>query len=279
MADAEHALATSVHRAWSQVFVPAPRRAKDGEPFDLDRVQLRNTAGKTVAQAVWERVSQDGVVEKLGRLSLADRLKANWPPGENHLALTTIRDWFVQYVAFERLCDEGVLADALGDLVADMNGSYAYATGLGADGRYQGLVLPGKSAVTARFDGSSQLVTKEAAERQEGQTRPAPPPTAPGPGGGAVGEPGPSGEPAAPRALTRFFGSVELDSTRPIPELEKIMQSVVTELKRTDGAKVTLRLDIEATAPNGFAPDDAAVVRDNARTLKFRVEDTRFSED
>jgi len=42
---------------------------------------------------------------------------------------------------------------------------------------------------------------------------------------------------------------------------------------------MTLRLEIEATAPGGFATDDAAVVRDNARTLRFSSDSTGFSED
>ncbi|HEV2365724.1 MAG TPA: DUF499 domain-containing protein [Caulobacteraceae bacterium] len=280
--NAEHALATSVHRAWSQVIYPVKRRAHDGEPFDLDRVQIRNTAGKTVGQAAWERVSQDRtVIEKFGRLGLSDRLKEAWPAGADHLPLTTIRDWFVQYVAFERLRDESVLADALGDLIADLDGEYAYAEGLDADGRYKGLVMPGKAAVTVRFDGSSLLVTKAAAERQVADVWPGalPTPARPGEDGGETAPDVGPDAPAPVRALRRFFGTVDLDPMRPIPELERIMQSVVAELMRTDGASVSLRLDVEAAAPNGFAPDDAAVVRDNAKTLKFRVEETRFSED
>jgi hypothetical protein len=43
--------------------------------------------------------------------------------------------------------------------------------------------------------------------------------------------------------------------------------------------KISLRLELEATAPSGFSPDDAAVVRDNGKTLKFSPEATGFSED
>ena len=60
-----------MRRAWSQVIVPVVRREQDGEPFDLTRTGLRNTGAKSVAQAVWDRVSTDGTVqEKLGRLTL-----------------------------------------------------------------------------------------------------------------------------------------------------------------------------------------------------------------
>jgi hypothetical protein len=48
------------------------------------------------------------------------------------------------------------------------------------------------------------------------------------------------------------------------------------ELQRTNGAKVTLTLEIDATAPDGFAEADIGVVRDNARQLKFKGESTGF---
>ena len=39
------------------------------------------------------------------------------------------------------------------------------------------------------------------------------------------------------------------------------------------------RMLIPTLAPGGFKADDAAVVRDNARTLKFRPEGTGFAEE
>jgi hypothetical protein len=49
------------------------------------------------------------------------------------------------------------------------------------------------------------------------------------------------------------------------------MDSVISELMRIDGARVTMRLEIEARAPDGLATDDASVVRDSAKTLKFAL--------
>ena len=70
----------------------------------------------------------------------------------------------------------------------------------------------------------------------------------------------------------RFYGSVEIDMVRPIKSFDSIFNAVVMELQRTQGAKVTLTLDIKAEAPSGFAEADIGVVRDNARQLKFKAE-------
>ena len=74
----------------------------------------------------------------------------------------------------------------------------------------------------------------------------------------------------------RFYGSVEIDMVRPVKAFDAILNAVVMELQRTNGAKVTLTLEIDATAPDGFADADIGVVRDNARQLKFKGESTGF---
>lgn len=83
------------------------------------------------------------------------------------------------------------------------------------------------------------------------------------------------GEPTAAKA-TRFFGSVEIDASRPIKSFETIVIAVIEQLQRTNGTKVTLTLEIEAENPSGFDEGDMGVVRDNSRQLKFRPESTGF---
>ena len=63
---------------------------------------------------------------------------------------------------------------------------------------------------------------------------------------------------------------------RPVRAFEGILNAVVAELQRSKGAKVTLTLEIEANAEDGFSEADIGVVRDNARQLKFKTESTGF---
>ena len=71
----------------------------------------------------------------------------------------------------------------------------------------------------------------------------------------------------------RFYGSVEIAVVRQVKAFDSILNAVVTELQSTNGAKVTVTLEIEATAPDGF---DIGVLRDNARQLKFNGGSTGF---
>jgi hypothetical protein len=63
-----------------------------------------------------------------------------------------------------------------------------------------------------------------------------------------------------------------------VKSFDTILNAVVMELQRTQGAKVKLTLEITAEAPVGFADGEVSVVRDNARQLKFNPESTGFEE-
>ena len=55
--------------------------------------------------------------------------------------------------------------------------------------------------------------------------------------------------------------------TRPGPAVAQIAQSILAELARSGGAKVKVRIDIEAEQPAGFSEDVVEVVRANARAV------------
>ncbi len=65
---------------------------------------------------------------------------------------------------------------------------------------------------------------------------------------------------------------------RPVKAFDAVLNAIVMELQRTQGAKVKLTLEIEAVADEGFSDNDVSVVRDNARQLKFKPESTGFED-
>ena len=84
--------------------------------------------------------------------------------------------------------------------------------------------------------------------------------------------------PTASGSPRRFYGSVEIDMVRPVKSFDAILNAVVMELQRTQGAKVKLTLEIEAEAPAGFPDSEVSVVRDNVKQLKFKPDSTGFGE-
>jgi hypothetical protein len=65
---------------------------------------------------------------------------------------------------------------------------------------------------------------------------------------------------------------------RPVKAFDAIVSSVVMELQRTQGAKVRIRLEIEADAADGFPKEEISVVCDNTRNLKFDPNSTGFTD-
>jgi hypothetical protein len=174
-----------------------------------------------------------------------------------------------------------VLEGAIAEGVSTSDPLFGYADRYDeAAGRYDGLAF-GKLAPTA-FAATAVIVRKEIAaeaSRPSGDngaviTRPMGPsgPGDPSRGGGEIPIP------PADRKPRRFFGTVEIDTVRPIKSFETIVNAVVAELQRAPGAKVTLTLDIQATHDEGFEENDVGVIRDNTRQLKFRADSTGFEE-
>jgi hypothetical protein len=120
------------------------------------------------------------------------------------------------------------------------------------------------------------LVRRDIAEAQLGKAaaqQGAPAISANG-GPSGSGQPQPAGQPATGTTVTierrsrRFYAKVTLDPNRPTPQVSNIAQSILSELDRARAAKITLTLDIDAEAPDGFPRDVENVIRDNAKSLE-----------
>jgi hypothetical protein len=265
----------AVRAAWSHVLFPV-ESAEAGKAFDLDHLLLTARERSGVPAAVYEKASAkgDGIIkEVLGGETLATRLAELWSAERPHLPVAEIAGWFATYVYVPKLRDRVVLEKAIGDALAKLDPKFAYAEAYDdASGKYVGLIW--QKAPFGPMPATAVLVRPEVAMAQ---LRPVPPePLAPGPRPPGPGPAPASPQPPARKQPTRFFGSVEIDMVRPVKAFDAILNAVVMELQRTNGAKVKLTLEVEAEAPEGFSEADVGVVRDNARQLKFKAESTGF---
>ena len=273
----------AVRGAWGHILFPVKTDGTEaGRAFDLDHLSLTAKDRTSVPAAVYDKAKSDGIIgEKLGADALWLHLKPLWAEDTPHLPVAEIAEWFATYVYLPKLRDRVVLEAAIRDACAKLDPAFAFAERFdAAAGRYVGLVW--QKAPGELMPPSAVLVRPEAAIAQLRPTTPSQPAAVPGIGGatpevggdGSAGTtpPGPGPKPQ-PR---RFYGSVEIDMVRPVKAFDAILNAVVMELQRTKGAKVTLTLEIEATAAEGFAAADIGVVRDNARQLKFKGESTGF---
>lgn len=196
----------------------------------------------------------------------------------DHVGLKQLWSDYSQYLYLPRLRDSAVLLDAVRSGIGLLTwnpDTFAYASAVDdATGRYTGLVAGQHAPVV--LDATSVIVRPEAAARQ--QTGEAATATSHVEGGeretASVGKDGvPAPEPGlrvgvgAP-APTRFYGRVSLDPVRMVRDVGEIADAVVAQLGRADGS-ISVIVEIEADAPNGFPEDVRRTVSENARTLRF----------
>ena len=269
----------AVRAAWSHVFYPV-RSETPGKPFDLEHGFISARERAAVPAVVYDKAKADGIVlEKLGAERLWLALAPIWPQDRAHLSVAEVAEWFATYVYLPKLRDRVVLEASIRDAVGKLSPPFGYADAHDPTGGYRGLIW----ARTPPEITPPDAVLLRAAEAQQAvaeRTRDVPGAARPNGGDGTVpGEspaPKPTSADGAPRRPRRFYGSVEIDMLRPVKSFDAILNAVVMELQRTQGAKVKLTLEIESEAPEGFADGEIGIIRDNAKQLKFSPGSTGF---
>lgn len=205
----------------------------------------------------------------------------------NHVAIRQLVEDFARYLYLPRLKEPEVLLAAIREglsLLTWEQDAFAYAESFDeASGRYRGLRC-GQQVSIPDSDAPGLLVKPEVARRQlEKETGEQAPPTGGGPTGtpgGGPGLPTPPGPvptpddppvgPIGPSRPRRFYGSVELDSTRVGRDASRIAEEVIVHMEGLVGAKVKVTMEIEVEIPDG-APDNVVrIVTENSKTLKFK---------
>ena len=138
--------------------------------------------------------------------------------------------------------------------------TFAYAAAREEAGEYRGIVA-GRLAETPITSTSLIVDGSVLPDPLPGVEAPKPPP------------PGPEPSPEPVRRVRRFHGEVSLaDPRRPIPELTKIVDEVIDRLaQQTDvRLQVTVQLEAEHAAADGFSDDTVRTISENAKTLRFK---------
>ena len=242
---------------------------------------LRLTVGDALAARASKRLrSDESLVTSLGSTILRKYLDDVLWRGGDHVNVKLLVEDFARYLYLPRLTDSSVLLAAVGDGIALMTwerDTFAFAEGFddGAE-RYRGLRAGQRVSITDT-EAPGLLVKSEAARKQLDAESVTPASAGPGadiPGGGdSTGDAGgspdvPGGAPAA-ALLTRFHGTVTLDSTRVGRDAGRIAEEVIAHLVGLEGSAVDVSLEIEAKIPSGTPDNVVRTVTENSRTLKF----------
>jgi predicted AAA+ superfamily ATPase len=251
-----------------------------GQPVEVEVTKVEGQA-PSLAERVSRRLGNDGALatKQAGaaiRHQLNDRAAALWKGG--HVSAGDLWKTYAQYPYMPRLTNCSVLYAGLQEfpMLWEQDG-FALADGYEADAkRYHGLVLPSDDERLIQVTDQTLVVRPEVALAQRAAESPEPAtgadaedeaPTPEGEGAGPEREDG--SRPGARPNVTRFFGSKRLSGERYAMDFKHVADEVLAHLASVPGASVSITLEIEATAPEGFDESQVRVVSENATTLKF----------
>jgi hypothetical protein len=260
-----------IHEAYQWLLVPAA--SKDDPTVRWEATRVSGSEPLPVLASRKLRTEEGLIVKYSGARLRMDLDRIPLWRGD-HVPVRQLWSDYAQYLYLPRLRDASILADAVRDGVALLtweSDAFAYADGwVEGTGRYVGLRAGEHVDVSA--DAGGLVVKSDVARRQLDQEARARGQVL---GDGTLGrrftveveETKPEQErDVRPR---RFYGSVTLDPVRLSRDAGQIAEAIVQHLTGLVGARVEVRLEVQADIPDG-APDDVVrTVTENARTLRF----------
>lgn len=246
-----------------------------GQPIEIQATRVEGQLDTPLAERLSRRLGNDGSLT-VQHAAPAIRHQLNttaaklWANG--HVTVGALWRLYAEYPYMPRLRDRAVLDAGLsGPQLLWQEEGFALADGHDGDtGRYRGLVLP-TDGVTVGVTDATLVVRPEKATAQRASERPPDADDPDTPEGGGPPEPAPDPSPDPVPSRTRFFGSKQLQADRYVLDFKKLVDEVLGPLAATPGVTLSITVDIDAVAPQGF--DDAKVrtVSENAATLKFEA--------
>jgi hypothetical protein len=252
-----------------------PTQADPKAPFTITATKAEGQT-TSLAERVSKKLGTEGqLTSQLGsqtiRFALDNRVPVAWEGG--HISAGELWQLFVRYPYMTRLRDRSVLDSGLTQQqsTAWQYDGFALADGYDeAAGRYRGLVLPTDNVIVNVTNDT--LIVKPAVAQEQRDTEEPAPPKKPGDEAEDSGKGEVKGvkrpEPTPPRK-TRFFGSKTLSADRYGLDFKKVAEEVLAHLAATPGVTLEVRVEIDATAPDGFDESKLRTISENASALKF----------
>ena len=255
-----------------------PDQPDPGAPFLIREVKVEGQS-ESLAERVSKRLGNDGTLcVRQAAVTIRhhiDRIPQIWADG--HVALGALWALYSQYPYLPRLRDRRVLEEGTVDQpMLWQADSFALATGRDDEAdRYIGLWTPDdQKAAPAPTDALLLVKPERAGWQLEAERRALEDRSDVSP----ASESGPATSSGVsrhrqdfvfPPVKTRFYGVKTLAGDRMAMEFRNVAEEVIVHLRKTPGARLVVRMEIEAVDESGFDEQQVRTVSENARTLKF----------
>lgn len=273
LTEANETLKTRLKEAWCYLLYPVQESAQSDVEWTSAKVPAQDGL---LSRASKKLVSDEGLLPELGPARLDRELQKYIWNGKPHLNLKDLWEYLNRYTYLPRVKNRSVLINTVRSAVGGMlPGPFAYADRWDdAKQTYLGLAISGAASTQVVIDNDAVIIKPEIADAQRPpeQEQKIRQPEASGTGGATTGLGGASGEVDVTdeeRLPTRFQGTVMISADRPAKEIHQIVEAIVEQLTTLPGADVSLKLEIDADAPDGLDRAKVRTLLENAATLGF----------
>ena len=273
-----------IQETYCHLLVPYIDRAVDLKTLIWDVISIRGGSDSIVLKAARKMQQNEQLITQWAPALLNMQLDNLLWRDKNELNVGDLWKLLCTYCYLPRLASFEVLHNAIQTGV-NSEDYFAYADGV-SDGKYVALKY---NQYVGFIDKSGYLVKPIAALKQKAAEASIPAQqntdpvifTPPRVGGDEPVSPGTGTQGFAPESPTRpqhchFEMMTTLDSTRVVKNIGNLMDEVINHLMQVDGAKVEIKLLVEATMPDGTPFTTVRTVTENCKTLK--VESFGFDE-
>jgi len=270
-AQADQTVKSRLLQTFTWALVPSQPDAS--APFVIRETKVEGQS-ESLAERVSRRLGNDGDLS-VRQAAVTIRLAINKVPQiwkDGHVTLGALWGLYCQYPYMPRLCDRRVLNAGILEMpLLWATEAFALATSFNESaGRYVGLWTPDDERAAPPVTDSLLLVRPDVAAKQRDSE------TAEVDHGSETGQtdadrgPSESHKPdvSFPPRKTFFYGVKTLNPDKIAGDFKTVAEEVLSHL-RDAGAKVVVRIEIEATDADGFDESKVRTVSENARTLKF----------
>lgn len=270
---------------WCWLLVPSVDRA-DMKTLEWEKTRLSGSADTLITRAAHKLIQNEAIIKEWAPALLLMELDDLLWRGVNHLQIKQLWDYLTTYCYLPRLASYNVLEKAI-QRGLQSEEYFAYAAAVGEnryiDLKYNQSTQIDRSGFLVRVNVARAQIEREQAERlhelaeveygtgvdnagrsisglQKGSV----------PVGDTQGTV--TGTPPAPSVTpksTRFFLSAPLDTTRVNRDVQRILEEVISQITMESSVRLSLKLEVEAFAPNGVQPQTVRAVSENCRTLKI----------
>lgn len=288
--DADNTIKLRIHTTWTHIHVPIQPDPRGEVQWTVLKLPGQGPQAPRVAAKL---KNEELLLPAMGATRLRMEIdRSDLWQGKDHVGLAQLAEWFPRYLYLPRLVNRATLENAVRDAFTQLMPDEVFGVADGWDEetqRYRGLrvgagnppVLGAGTLLVKPTAARAQLEADAAAERERlRKLKEKVEPVVPDGGGSADDEDDtdiptgppivkPPPPPPVAKRPKRFFGEVVLDGQRPVRDLGRIVDEVLQHLSGLPGAKVTLTLDVQVSAPEGVPEDVARTVSENCRVLRF----------